>query len=45
MGSWETCHEVAEDKPVSRLTLHNVIVWSGQDRGYNTEQHDCNELE
>lgn len=45
MGSWETCHEVAEDKPVSRLTLRNVIVWSRQDRGYNTEQYDCNELE
>lgn len=45
MGPVETCHEVTEDKPVSRLTLRDVIVWSRQDRGYNAEQNDCNEFE
>lgn len=45
MGSWKTCHEVTEDKPVSRLTLRNIIVRSRQDRGYGAEQNDCNEFE
>lgn len=44
-GFQNTHHEVTENKPVGRLTLRKVIAWSGQDRGCNAEQNDCNVLE